>query len=133
MAIDKEKSMLKPSKNDFGLHRANFSVFKDQNSRGISFQLAEISGKLFFYPKMTIGKEKGIPWPLKTNFCPIEAILSCLRVEAQRKFIYNWIEFSSNYFLPWFDNKKLVLSLQRSILAQFRAIFGLLNRPKLSL
>ena len=57
------------------------------------FQLAEISGKLFFYPKMTIGKEKGITWPLKTNFCPIEAILSCLRVEAQRKFIYHWIEF----------------------------------------
>ena len=97
MAIDKEKSMLKPSKNNFGLYRANFSVFKDKNSRGISFQLAEISGKLFFYPKMTIGKEKGIPWPLKTNFCPIEAILSCLRVEAQRKYIYNWMEFSSNY------------------------------------
>ena len=48
MAIDKEKSMLKPSKNNFGLYRANFSVFKDQTSRGISFQLVEISGNYSF-------------------------------------------------------------------------------------
>ena len=58
MAIDKEKSMLKPSKNNFGLYRANFSMFKDQNSRGISFQLTDISRKLFFYPKMTKEKRK---------------------------------------------------------------------------
>ena len=55
-----KKTMLKPSKNNFGLYRANFSMFKDQNSRGISFELAEISEKLFFCPKMTIGKEKRI-------------------------------------------------------------------------
>ena len=74
MAIDKEKSMLKPSKNNFGLYRANFSMFKDQNSRGISFELAEISEKLFFCPKMTIGKEKRIRRPIFAQyrpFCPI--------------------------------------------------------------
>ena len=97
------------------------------------FNWLKFLGNYSFTLKWQKKKEKRIPWPLKTNFCPIEAILSCLRVEAQRKFIYNWIEFSSNYFLPRFDKKKLVLSLRRSILAQFRAIFGLLNRPKLSL
>ena len=61
MAIDKEKSVLKPSKNNFGLFRANFSVLKDQNSRSISFEWAKISGKLFFYLKMKIGKEKRFP------------------------------------------------------------------------
>ena len=48
MAIDKEKGMLKPSKNNFGLYGANFILYKGPNSRGISFELAEISGKLFF-------------------------------------------------------------------------------------
>ena len=67
MAIDKEKSMLKPSKNNFGLYRANFSVFKDQNSGVYLFNWLKFLEIILL---MTIGKEKKDPIAFEDQFLP---------------------------------------------------------------